>query len=199
MTVLSTSDFANSNSINGSTGVTSTISSSLDYIATNKYNSSGSNHAVDLGIISANTTMSWNNIDTGFTDASSGNETIKVSVDSGFTLTINVASGASTPSVYNVGLGDASVVVGQRTFTVTSILAGSIVEIFDNEIEDNGDNNTLLGTTLNSSTSFSYPHDGTLNDVRVQVIKTGYKERIEDFTLDAINQSLSMSQTIDNN
>lgn len=78
-------------------------------------------HAVDLGNFAASTTITWNNTDSGYaaTDGSTGKETIRVDVDSGFTLTINVAAGASTPTVKNIGLGTVSVVSGQVDLTVT--------------------------------------------------------------------------------
>lgn len=88
----------------------------------------GAGHFVDLGTISSNTTVNWTVTTVGFpngtagspaTTTSNGNETIVCSVNSGITLTINVASGASTPSVENNGLGNVDIVAGQVTLTVT--------------------------------------------------------------------------------
>lgn len=91
----------------------------LDLLDNCTFISDGTGHGVDLGTISATDTMGWNCTDTGYTAASSGNETILVNVASGQTLTINVAAGASTPSVYNTGAGTVNVVSGQVTLTVT--------------------------------------------------------------------------------
>jgi hypothetical protein len=85
------------------------------------FESDGSNHAVDLGTVSASTSFNWNNFATGYAAAngSTGNETILVNVASGQTLTINVGAGYTTPSVYNTGTGTVSVVAGQVTTTIT--------------------------------------------------------------------------------
>jgi len=95
--------------------------------------SDGTGHAVNLGTIAATDTMNWNNNDSGYaaTDGSTGNETILVSVASGQTLTINVGSGYSTPTVYNTGVGSVSVVSGQVTTTVT------VRDIDDNSVIEN--------------------------------------------------------------
>jgi len=115
-------------------------------------------------------------------------------------VTINLTDNSSlTADNEGDGNGQIDVQLPQMTFTVTNILSGSIVEIYDNEVVDNGNNNTLLTSTNSSGTSFSYIHDGTTNDIRVQVIKDGYVERIEDFTLNTTDQSLAMIQKTDTN
>lgn len=92
---------------------------SLGNVTDCTFNSAGTGHGVDLGTVSADISMSWDNHESGYTTSSSGNETILVSVDSGVTLTINVQSGASTPSVYNTGLGTVNVVSGLVSFKFT--------------------------------------------------------------------------------
>ena len=93
----------------------------LDLVTGCTFISDGTGHAIDLGTIAATDTIGWDNSDSGYaaTDGSTGNETILVSVDSGQTLTINVATGATTPTIYNTGLGTVSVVAGQVTLTIT--------------------------------------------------------------------------------
>ncbi|NOQ31805.1 MAG: hypothetical protein GQ570_11845 [Helicobacteraceae bacterium] len=112
------------------TGTVGLLVNSLNSVTKCTFNSDGTGHGVDLGTISADISLNWDNFESGYTDASSGNETIVVSVDSGITLTINVQSGASTPFVYNIGLGSVSVVSGQVTtlITVKDIVTGSILE-----------------------------------------------------------------------
>jgi hypothetical protein len=85
--------------------------------------SDGTGHAVDLGTVSATTSMNWNCTDTGYaaTNGSTGNETIVVNVASGQTLTINVAAGASIPTYRNTGTGTVTVVSGQVTTTITVV------------------------------------------------------------------------------
>ena len=161
MTALSTGTFTN-NTFNKATATT-VIVTTLNDLDKNTFNSSGTGHAVDLGVIAATASMNWDNSESGYTDLSSGNETIKVSVDAGQTLTINVIAGASTPSVYNIGAGTVSVVAGLsilsfdlnpsitgyewRIYTVTAkgSLAGS-VEVAGEE------------TAVSSSQSYSYTH-----------------------------------------
>ena len=84
--------------------------------------SDGTGHAIDLGTVAASATQTWDNTDSGYagTDGATGNETILVSVDSAQTLTINVAAGASTPTIKNDGAGTVSVVAGQVTLTITA-------------------------------------------------------------------------------
>jgi len=95
--------------------------SNIDLVTGCTFNSDGTGHAVDLGTIAASVTKTWDNTDVGYagTDGSTGNETILVSVATSQTLTINVASGATTPTVYNTGAGTVSVVSGQVTLTIT--------------------------------------------------------------------------------
>lgn len=95
----------------------------LDLLDACTFTSSGTGHAVDLGTISASDTMGWSCFESGYaaTDGSTGNETILVSVATSQTLTINVASGASTPTIYNTGAGTVSVVSGQVTTTITVV------------------------------------------------------------------------------
>lgn len=92
--------------------------SNLNLITESTFTSDGTGHGVDLGIIASTQSINWNNNDSGYTNTSSGDETILASVDTGITLTINVGSGYSTPSVYNTGLGTVNVVSGQVTLTI---------------------------------------------------------------------------------
>lgn len=88
---------------------------------------SGAGHFVDYGAVNTQT-INWTVTTSGFpvgtvglnTDTANGNEAILVSVNSGQTLTINVAAGASIPSVKNDGPGDVEIVAGQVTLTVTA-------------------------------------------------------------------------------
>lgn len=108
-------------------------------------------------------------------------------------ITINSSGSTFTTVGANINIA-ASII-----FTVTGLVAGSIVEIYDNEVTNIGNNDTLLASTGSSGTSFSYTHSGVTNAVRVQVIKVGYVELIIDFTLSNVNQSLPIKQQIDNN
>lgn len=118
---------------------TAMVHSDLSLLTGNTFNSTGAGHAVNIGTITADTTVTWDNALSGYvagstgspvTTGTSGNEAILCNVASGQTLTINVASGASIPSVKNDGPGAVNVVAGQVTFTVTAqdINTGSPIE-----------------------------------------------------------------------
>jgi hypothetical protein len=109
--------------ITNSTAAASVIASSytdIEDFTDCTFTSDGTNHAIDLGTVSATASVSWANFLTGYagTDGSTGNEALKVNVASGQTLTISVTSGYDTPSVYNTGTGTVTVVTGTRTVTV---------------------------------------------------------------------------------
>ena len=123
MTLTSSSDFASNNIINGTSGVISISTPDLSYVSTNKLNSSGSNHGVELTSIGSGS-MVWDCETTGYvvgstgtpaTTTSTGNEDIYVNVGSG-TLTINVSDTATTPSVRSAG-ATVNIVAGQKTKT----------------------------------------------------------------------------------
>ena len=93
----------------------------LAYLTGGTFISAGTGHAVDLGTVASTVSMDWAADDSGYaaTDGSTGNETILVSVNTGITLTINVATGASTPTIKNDGVGTVSVLVAPVTVGVT--------------------------------------------------------------------------------
>jgi len=111
--------------------------------------------------------MTWNCSHSGYasTDGSTGNETILVSVASGQTLTINVASGASIPTVYNTGSGSVSVVSGQVTLTITvkDIDTGSVIQGARVYVTADAGGSLTEGTVI---------IDGVLTDVNGQVSDT---------------------------
>lgn len=110
----------------------------LSLVTGNFFQSSGTGHAVDLGNITSNTTVTWNNTESGYVAGTTGtgvddktptgNETIDVNVSSGITLDINLAAGASTPSIANSGAG--SVNVNQSvSVSVTVLEEGTLTPI----------------------------------------------------------------------
>lgn len=89
--------------------------------------SDGSGHAIDLGTVdvgSSDVTMAWDNSESGYGSAQTSDATILVNVINGGTnqLIVNVAAGASTPTVNNTGTGgaaDVDVVAGLLTVSIT--------------------------------------------------------------------------------
>ena len=134
LTLGSTTDFKNNNTINGKSGIAPLKVSDLDYIETSKINSSGSNHGVELTSIGSGT-MSWSCTSTGFnsgspgspiTPTSTGNEDIYITATSSSDITINVSSGSNTPSVRVAAsfTGSVNVVAGLVTVTFTGLPNG---------------------------------------------------------------------------
>jgi len=122
----------NSCSFTTSSAAVSLVLTNLNQVTDCDFISDGSNHAINLGTISSTISMNWNNYLTSYAtiNGSSGNEAILVSVSSGQTLTINVGTGYSTPSIYNTGSGTVTVVSGQVTTSVTvkDLTTGNNVE-----------------------------------------------------------------------
>ena len=116
--------------INDGTASASLITSALSKIIGNTFVSDGSNHAVELTSIGAGS-MTWDNQLSGYVTGGSGgspitptstsNEAIYINVATASDFTINVADGATVPSV-RVGAsftGSVNVVAGLKSFKFT--------------------------------------------------------------------------------
>ena len=132
----------------------------LSLIVNCEGSSSGTGHFVELTSIGGGS-MTWFNNTTGYvagaagspiTPGTSGNEDIFVNVGAG-TLTINVATGANTPSVRSAG---ATInVVSSFTLTLTDIPTGVNVTIVNSSTRAELQHSTSTGTDI------AYSHDGT--------------------------------------
>lgn len=162
--------------------------------------SDGTGHGVDLGTVTSTQSMTWDNTDTGYTAASSGDETILVSVASGITLTINVSATGSTPSVYNTGLGTVNVVAGLKTFSFQTspalidyewrIYYVTAVGSMDGAIEKEGQEDATAGAKTHS---YSYVAD---QPIAVQIISQpdhDYVESTTYYTLKNADQSVTIN------
>lgn len=176
----------------GAVGVAAT---NLSQLADCAFVSDGTGHAVDLGTISGNITMTWDCTDSGYaaTNGSTGNETIKAAPASGVTLTINVGAGKTTPTYYNAGAGTITVVSGQVTITLTGLKNPTEVRVFyqgtTNEVSGTGAENVTTGShafTLPASTA-----------VDISILALGYQNlRILNYST-ASDATLPVSQVID--
>ena len=163
---------------------------SLSNVTKCQFNSDGTGHAVDLGTIAATGSVIWDNSESGYasTNGTTGNETILVSVDSGQVLTINVATGASTPTIKNDGTGTVSVVSGSVNIDVNvKNQSGSNIDqalvYIDEDLVAAGN---IANTTTNASgdiTTASYSGVETTATLRVR--KYGYKPFLGSITLTA--------------
>ena len=141
--------------VDKNTATSAVVASTLDNISNCVFISDGTGHAINLGTISSTQSMNWDNTDSGYTAASSGNETILVNVATSQTLTINRLTGSSNPSVYNTGAGTV-VVAASYTHTieglelnteVTYVTANTATELFHVENATTSDGNGKYKTT----------------------------------------------------
>tara|TARA_R110002153_G_scaffold116569_1_gene260241 strand:- start:6276 stop:9188 length:2913 start_codon:yes stop_codon:yes gene_type:complete len=84
------------------------------------------------------------------------------------------------------------------TLTITGLVVGSEIRIYDNE-GGAGMGVELSGVESNLSTSYQYSHVGDINDILIQILTTNFEELVIPFQLNAINQSLSVILTQDDN
>lgn len=177
------------------------LSSDAPSLLTNcKFTSSGTGHAVDLGTITSSASISWSSTDIGYAiqTGTAANRTILVNVNSGQTLTINVASGASTPTYYNTGTGSV-VVQSSITLTMTVLDADGDPVVGAYAYIDN-DNAVpyILNTTTNSSgiATTSYG-DGSVTGTRWRIRKYGYKQFDQTVDIGSIDIDLPVTLVVD--
>lgn len=212
LTVGATADFANANTINGSSGIASALVTDLSSVASNVFNSSGSNHAVELSSIGGGT-MTWDCVTSGFdagstgspvTPTATGNEDIYVNVASG-TLTINIATGATIPSVRSAG-AIVNVVSGITTFafTVSPAITGYEYRLYTvTALGSLAGAIEVAGVESAVSASQSYDYTYTVDTpIAVQIISQPdhlYEEEVLYFTLTNSDQNITINLTQDDN
>lgn len=161
-------------------------------------------HAVEL--TGAAGTYSWDNTATGYDTGTTGNgvqvtgasitgdEHIHITATTG-TFIINVAAGATTPSVSSAG-AIVNVLVGQRTFTFT--VSPSITGYEWRIYEDSGTAGVIgtveldgeeTATADNQSYIYTYTAD---KDIVVQIIASGYEEALHYDTLTDADKSVTI-------
>lgn len=181
-------------------------------------------HAVNLGTISSNTSVSWNNTYNTTTYASTSqinnasstsgdSEVVLVNVASDQTLTINV-TGGTAPTYRNTGAGTVSV-VASVTYTITNLIDQSEVRIVDT------DTNTILagveavgstpvgvdGVVVTSDpnasgrfrVAYSYNQTDAPINAKIVVMNFDYIHYSQSVILGTQADGLLVSQTIDRN
>ena len=201
LTLGATANFANNNTTNGTSGVISIITNDLSKVATCQFNSSGSNHGVELTSIGSGS-MTWDCVTTGFdtgvtgspvTPTNTGNEDIYVSATTG-TLTISVASGATIPSIRSAG-ATINVVAGQVTTTITvrDIDTGNVIQ--GARVYLVGSGGALDGVTIfNTLTDV----DGKVSDTRSLAVAQDVIGRVRLNTSPNFYKTVPISETISN-
>lgn len=115
---------------NTATSAVVTTTGNMANVTGNTFISDGTGHAVNLGSVASSTSFTWDNTLSGYvagtsgspvTTGTSGNEAILCNVSASQTLTINVAAGATVPSVKNDGTGSVNVVSGQVTVKAKAV------------------------------------------------------------------------------
>jgi hypothetical protein len=138
-------------------GSTALLADDLDLLTDCSFNSSGTGHAIELTVVG---TYSWGNSLSGYdagatgspvTPTATGDEAIFVNVGSG-TVTLNVAGGATLPSIRSAG---ATVnVVSSFTLTLTDIPSGTSVTLVNSATRVELQHETSTGTDI------TYAHGG---------------------------------------
>jgi len=124
------------------------------------FTSDGSNHAIDRGNVTIDTSEDWDNVlvDYAAANGSTGNEAIKVNVSTDKTYTISVQTGATSPKYYNTGAGTVVIVENQVSVEITNVVVNSLVYVAT--VDGNGDDSTVLineiATTSTVNTSVTY-------------------------------------------
>lgn len=189
-------------------GTVGLLVSNLNLVTKQTFNSDGTGHAINLGTISADTSISWENnaIDYAASNGSTGNEVILVNVASGKTLTINVASGYSSPTYYNTGAGTVNVVSGQVDFkfnvkdSVGNALIGYEWRLYDNQGVSGEYGTELDGEEVSTVTEQTYSYTYVSDDTIVlQIMKDGYVENITLGYLLSTDQSLNIVMKTETN
>ena len=119
--------------------------------------------------------------------------------NSGGAVTINVSGGGDSPTVRD-GAGATTTVNNAISLTISGLIDGGILSIFDNEDSDP----QFLGTNLETQnpvvgTSFVYSHSTPGNAVIVQFLATGFEEVNEPLTLAATDQTITLRPELEAN
>jgi len=185
----------------------SVLASTLANITDNSFESDGSNHAVELDSIGGGT-MSWDgNILTGYetgaagspvTPTSTGNEAIYVNVATASDLTINVAGGATIPSIRVGASFTGSVnVVATTNVTITQLKDDTEVRIMaaGTDTELDGIEAATVGTTDDRSFTFALAATTSVDIFLVSVLYENIE--IYAYTIPSLDADLPQSQRFD--
>ena len=90
--------------------------------------------------------------------------------------------------------------INPATLTIAGLISGSEVRIYDNEIANYGNNDTELdGIESNVGITFDFSHSGSANTIVIQVMKSGYVEILQEYTLGSSDETLTVFPEVEIN
>jgi hypothetical protein len=182
----------------GSTAASALLAgSSVAGVTDTEFVSSGTGHAIQITAAGSYTFDGLTFSGYAASNGSTGNETVYVNVASG-SVTINSDSAIS----YRTAGATVTVVAGQKTLTVTGVVPGSDVVIYDAAVTPDGNANNVLQTSdAIAGTSATYSYTYAANTfVDVGVFRSGYVPfYVRNFLLPNSDQALPVAQRVDIN
>lgn len=95
--------------------------------------------------------------------------------------------------------GGAFLIENPATLTIEGVINTAEVRVYDDDLGTNNYGTELTGIESNIGTSFSYSHNGTVNNVIIQMIVADYEEIIVPATLGSEDQTITLSPKVDLN
>lgn len=189
----------NKTTVRNSPASAAVIVSDLDFIKFSTFESTGTGHAVELNISTGtDETYTWNSNDSGYAgiNGSTGNETIRINMLVAATLTINVVAGATTPTIFNSGLGSFIVSVDKSTLGYTLNPAITNYEYRIYEVTNTGSlagANEVQGDENATNASQSYAYDfvnGTNYAIQILPKANDFEESVTYYSATAGDQNV---------
>jgi hypothetical protein len=182
----------------GSTGTSALLAgSSVAGVTNTEFVRGATGHAIEITATGTYTFTGLSFSGYAASNGSTGNETVFVNVGSG-SVTINTDSAIS---VRTAG-ATVTVVAGQRTLTVTGVVPGSDVVIYDSAAPVTGDGTNVLQTSdaiAGTSATYSYTYSAG-EFVDVGVFRSGYVPLVlKNIPLANSDQALPVAQRVDIN
>jgi hypothetical protein len=181
--------------IDKSTGVASIIVADLVKVDEGVLISDGSNHAVKLTDLGSGS-MVWEPNTTGYdagvagepvTPTDTSNEALYIAVSSG-EIDINVAQGATTPSIKSDG-AIVNVIEPEATLTLTGLVDNTEVRLYSSDLTEE-----IFGLENSSGGTVNIPYGGTYVDAVLVIHNVNYIIIRQVIQLDGVSATLPIQQ-----
>ena len=83
--------------------------------------------------------------------------------------------------------------------TIEDAISGAELRVYDDNGVGTDLGDELAGVEVLAGTTFQYAHDGSVNDIYVQMIADDYEEILLRFTLSDVNQTLKLNPVVETN